>query len=716
MLSRIARVTGALVVTGTLAAAQSDSGKVTIVAHQEGHPLAGAVVQSDSVRAETDALGVATLQLPVGVRQLIVASIASRPETLHVAIRPQLDTTITVELLAQAALAPVVVTSTRIPRRLEDEPVRVEVLAGDDVGEKTQMRPGDLTVLLREISGVREQPTSPSLGAANIRIQGLPGRYTQLLSDGLPIYGGQFGGFDLLQIPPIDLRQAEVIKGAATALYGPTALGGIVNLVSRTPANEQELLLNQTSRAGTDGVGWLAKRVNDQWGYTVVGGMHRQDKVDVDGDGWADIPGYQRAELRPRVYWKGDGGRSVFATLGAMAENRTGGTLTGALAPDGQPFIEGINTARLDGGAVAVLPAGPSDTVTVRGAVTSLWQHHQLGQTIERDQRNSLFGEATLVLPRGRATWLLGAAFALDRYHAADVRGFDYTFTAPAVFAQSTWSLTERSALSASGRCDAHSRYGTICSPRLSLLVPLIPTLTARISAATGFFAPTPLTEETEVIGLSRVRPPTGLEAERARYGSLDVTEKRGPFEVNGTLFLSRIQNPVMLRDSSGVLELTNALGPTRTGGLEVFATYNGDPFTVTADYAYLRSTELSPETGSQVSTPLDPRHSAGLDVAWDSDETGTRAGVEVFYTGRQAVADDPYRTTTRPYATIGVLVSQGIGPFVVHLNGENLTGVRQTHYDRLLLPTPGAGGRWTTDEWAPLEGRLVNLGTSIAL
>ena len=101
----------------------------------------------------------------------------------------------------------------------------------------------------------------------------------------------------------------------------------------------------------------------------------------------------------------------------------------------------------------------------------------------------------------------------------------------------------------------------------------------------------------------------------------------------------------------------------------------------------------------------------AGLDVAWDNDETGTRVGVEAFYTGVQAIEQDPYRTISRPYTTLGVLISQQVGRALVFLNGENLTDVRQTRYDPLLLPTSGDGGRWTTDEWAPLEGRIVNLG-----
>src|SRR6266568_5146767 len=191
MLSRLSIYLGVLVVSATQADAQSDSGKVTVVVREGDRPVVEAVVRSGQMRARTDALGAAALWLSVGVRRVIVTSIGFRPETLQVAIRARFDITVTVQLLKQAqALTPVVVTATRITSRLEDEPVRVEVLAGEDIAEKTEMRPADLTVLLREISGVRVQPTSPALGAANIRIQGLPGRYTQLLSDGLPLYGG----------------------------------------------------------------------------------------------------------------------------------------------------------------------------------------------------------------------------------------------------------------------------------------------------------------------------------------------------------------------------------------------------------------------------------------------------------------------------------------------------------------------------------------------
>jgi iron complex outermembrane receptor protein len=348
------------------------------------------------------------------------------------------------------------------------------------------MRPADVTVLLSEISGVRAQPTVPAIGAANLRIQGLPGRYSELLSDGLPLYGGPVSGLGLLQIPPLDLRQAEVIKGAATALYGPSALGGVVNLVSRAPGNEDEILLNRTSRSGTDRVAWATRQLNDRWGYTLLAGVHRQQPVDVDGDGWADLPSVERAELRPRVYCNGARGRRAFATIGGMVEDRKGGTMAGAVAPNGQHFPEGVKTTRFDGGVVASFPVGERDTVTVRGAATGQWHRHEFGPTVEHHRHSTLFSELAVTLPRGQATWLVGAAFERDGLHASDISGFDYAFTTPSVFAQGTFSLAQHLSASSSGRCDAHSRYGTVCSPRVSILWRPAAAWAARLSAATG--------------------------------------------------------------------------------------------------------------------------------------------------------------------------------------------------------------------------------------
>src|SRR5262245_51850745 len=141
----------------------------------------------------------------------------------------------------------------RAPRtggRLEDRPLRVEVLEREEIEEKMLMTPGDIVMMLNEMGGMRVQTTSPSIGAASVRVQGMRGRYTRFLSDGLPLFGADVGGLGLLQIPPSDLGQVEVIKGVASALYGAGALGGVVDLISRRPAADpvREALVNRTSR------------------------------------------------------------------------------------------------------------------------------------------------------------------------------------------------------------------------------------------------------------------------------------------------------------------------------------------------------------------------------------------------------------------------------------------------------------------------------------
>ena len=158
----------------------------------------------------------------------------------------------------------IIVQATRSGRRVQDEPVRVEVLNREEIEEKILMRPGNIATILSETGGLRVQTTSPALGAANIRVQGMDGRYTQLLADGLPL-------------PPTDLGQVEVIKGAASALYGPSALGGVINLVSRRPGADPqgEVLLNATTRNGQDATAYLAAPLSGEWGASVTGGVHR---------------------------------------------------------------------------------------------------------------------------------------------------------------------------------------------------------------------------------------------------------------------------------------------------------------------------------------------------------------------------------------------------------------------------------------------------------
>ncbi|UUS13960.1 TonB-dependent receptor [Stenotrophomonas sp. CD2] len=491
----------------------------------------------------------------------------------------------------------VTVQSTRSGRRVSDEPIRVDVVSQEEIEEKQLMSPGNVSMLVAETAGVRVQNTSPGMGGSNIRIQGLRGRYTQLLADGLPLYGGQSSSIGLLQIPPTDLGSVEIIKGSASALYGPAALGGVVNLISRRPRDirETEVLLNATSRGGQDLTGYVAGPLDGHWGLSMVGGYHRQDRQDLDGDGWADMPGYERMTLRPRVFWESEDGARALLTAGATRENRQGGTLLGRVVADGQPFTLTQHTERYDAGAVVDLPMRESDRLQLRASAMTTRHRHRYGASPENDTHQTGFAELSYGSGFGNTNWLAGVAAQQDRFRSRQFQSFDYRYTVPAVFVQAEQTLHDDLILSGSARWDEHSAYGNHFSPRLSLLF-RPRDWTVRASLGKGFHAPTPFVEEIEAAGLSRLEPLQGLRAETATTGAIDVGYAQGAWEANLSLFASNIDHAIRLVDSTTMpgerVQLVNVQGMTRTRGSELLLRYRWQDVTVTGSYVYTDARE----------------------------------------------------------------------------------------------------------------------------
>jgi outer membrane receptor for ferrienterochelin and colicins len=563
-------------------------------------------------------------------------------------------------------------------------------------------------MMLNEMGGLRVQTTSPSLGAASVRIQGMRGRYTRFLADGFPLFGQQGGGLGLLQIPPMDLGQVEVIKGVSSALYGAGAMAGVVNLISRRPGSEpvHEILVNRSTLGATDTSLFLASQLSSRWSASLLGGGHWQERKDRNGDGWADLAGYTRGVARPRFFWDGGGGRTAFLTTGITYENREGGTLPGfGLPATGAPYIEALYSRRYDFAGSFQFLVQNKYVVTARVAASSQTHDHRFGEVRERDRHDMLFGEWTIRGTAGRHTWVGGVAAERDAYRPRDVPRFGYTYTTPGVFIQDDIVAAPWLSVSASARADFQNQYGTFLSPRLSALARW-KGWTSRLSAGQGFFAPTPLTEETEAAGLTRLSIPVPLISERGRSTSLDVSRTLGPVSYTATLFASSVSHPIYV-DRSERYQLINLPGPARNVGVELLGTWRKAPFSATASYTYVRSTE--PEFGKRVETPLTPRQSFGLVGMWEKDVW--RLGVECYYTGPQRLEENPYRSNSEPYVIVGFLGERKFKRFRLFINAENLADVRQTGWNPLLRPSRGVDGRWTVDAWAPLDGRVFNGG-----
>lgn len=672
--------------------------------------MQGAKVSVNGVVALTDAAGVVIAAAEPGPVEVTVMKDGFLPATASLTAGETGE--LKVELELKALEEEITVYATRTGARLEDSPIRVEVLNREEIEEKMMMTPGDIVMMLNEMGGLRVQSTSPGLGAASLRIQGMRGRYTRFLSDGLPLFGQQGGGLGLLQVPPTDLGQVEVIKGVSSALYGAGAMAGVVNLISRRPGTEpiHEFLFNRSTLGATDTSLFLAAHLTPHWSGSLLGSGDWQERRDVDGDGWADIAGYARGVVRPRFYWDNGKGGTALLTGGVTYENRAGGTMDGAVLPaTGAPYRESLNTRRYDAGGNVQFLIGGKYLVTARAAASSQQHDHGFGEITERDRHEMLLGEVSVRGTFLRNTWVAGVAEERESYKPLDVPRFAYQYSTPGVFLQDDFEVASWLSVSASARADFQSQYGTFLSPRLSALLRWKGWI-GRLSGGQGFFAPTPLTEETEAAGLSRLVIPKPLLAERGRSASFDLTRSYGPLTYNATLFASDVRNPIYVeRDTA--YTLTNLKDPAKNTGLELLATFRKtkgkSSFPVTASYTYVRSREVV--AGISADTPLTPRQSLGISGMWER-EVG-RIGLESYYTGTQRLEDNPYRSESKPYVLFGFFADRKVGPVRLFLNAENLGNVRQTRWDPLLRPTRGPDGRWTVDAWAPLDGRVINGG-----
>lgn len=474
------------------------------------------------------------------------------------------------------------VTALRLGRIVTESATRTEIINGEEIQEKALMRPGNISMLVAETGGVRVQNTSPALGSANIRLQSLYGRYTQLLSDGLPLYGGQTASIGLLQIPPTDLANVEIIKGAASSLYGGSALGGVINLISRTPSDEVEgeVLLNATSKNGQDITSYFSSPINDVISASLTAGLHNQEQQDLDSDGWLDMAAYQRATIRPRVYWESEDGANLYLTFGAMKEEREGGTVEGATVPNGNPFIQSQDSFRLDSGFIFDQPLGEVLNLNVRGSAMRQEHDHVNGLIQENDIHESYLLESSVSGYGDTSAWLVGVAYQSDRFDSGNFSEFNYNFQVPGLFSQVDYEATDKLSLSMSARADWHSEYGTQISPRISMLYSP-EHWTIRGSYGKGFFAPTPFIEDIEDAGLSSLAPFENIEEEQATTASIDISYLMDSIETSVTLFASDVENVTELElnapyitASDKQVRMVNSAGKSEIRGAELLLRY----------------------------------------------------------------------------------------------------------------------------------------------
>jgi len=220
----------------------------------------------------------------------------------------------------------ILVVGTRSNRSIAKIPTRVEVLT-EEIDEAATMDPSKIAHLLTHSTGIQVQQTSATSNTANVRIQGLDGRYTQILKDGFPLYGGFSGSLSIMQIPPLDLRQIEYIKGGASTLYGGGAISGLINIISKEPTSDETLFHVNGSHIGALDVNMFASRKYEKIGFTLLAQRNSHKVFDADNDGFSDLPELTKYNFNPKlVFYISDKNQlSIGGTF--TSETRQGGDL-----------------------------------------------------------------------------------------------------------------------------------------------------------------------------------------------------------------------------------------------------------------------------------------------------------------------------------------------------------------------------------------------------
>jgi iron complex outermembrane receptor protein len=607
-------------------------------------------------------------------------------------------------------------------RRASEDPMGVEVADRAAVEDQIDRSPGTITELLSRIDGVRIQQLSAGSAGVGIRLHGMPGRYTKMLQDGLPLFGATPEGLDPLLTSPLGLDRVEVIEGVTSAFYGPTSLGGSVNVISAPPTAPSQIVVNGSSREASDIALFQTHTFSPDLGATFEAGRHYGNPADLDGDGWTEVPGYKRITAQPRVWWSRSPTSNWFMTGGWTSENRRSGTFGNARLPDFNRFSDDNDTRRADGGTVGRIQLDTNSLLTVRAAITREWRTRWFSDTRERDRRNDLFGDISLTKSLGEHVVVGGVSLERDQFASIDTRGDSYRYTTPSFYAQETWTPEQVSwfAITGAAHLDLHSDFGDFVSPRVSAVAHPSQAWTIRASGGTGVYAPTPLTDETLAIGLNHLQR-FANKAEHATGYTLDVTHTSGSFELRATGYRTVIKNAIVMRNAPGDenFDLVNTDEQAYVQGVDVSARYQMHPLRWTLMYSFTNSMrpmiseiigqDFDVDTTLHRDIPVTPQHAVDLDIA-HVRENGHNIGVDFHFVGNQFLTDTSF-ATSKPYVTINAHIEKHIGPTIFFVRGMNLTNVRQDQFGAVLRAATGPGGQWTRDAWAPLEGFLLNAG-----
>lgn len=704
--------------------AQGQELKIKIVDEHSQEAIPGALVQlkGSEIACISDAMGFVTLEgLPLNKGTLAVSFLGYESQSIKFELPLPVDYLL-IELHEEhEELDEIMVVSTRSSRTIADIPTRIEVIAGEELDEKANMKPGDIRMILSESTGVMVQITSPTSANASIRIQGLDGRYTQLLKDGFPLYSGAASGLSLLQIPPLDLQQVELIKGSASTLYGGGAIAGLVNLISKRPKMEGEtsFLLNGTNAGGFDISAFHGKR-SEKWGTTLFGAFNSNQPYDPADIGLSAIPKFNRFTFNPKVFMYPNQQTEAELGINLNYEDRKGGNMQLLRGNESNPnaFFENNESFRINSQLEVNHRFSENRKIQFKNAINHFDRKLSSGDYVFHGRQQASFSEFNYRQDGETSDWVFGANLWTESFTEIDAfLDRSYSLQTMGLFAQNTWDLDSKWILESGLRTDYVPDFGWAVLPRIGLLWKINPAFSSRIGGGLGYKAPTIFTEETERLQFRNVLPidPATNVLERSYGLNWDINYRTGLFDdqlflsINHLFFYTYLDRPLLLSEPvDEFYSLENINGFADTKGMETNIKWEWKDFKWFMGYTFTDANISN--NGQRGVYPLNPKHRINSVLFYEVHES-VKIGWETYYFSKQVLSDG---SIGQEYLIMGFMAEKIWENFSLYINFENFLDARQTRFDSIF--TGSIDNPAFREIYAPLDGFVINGGVKIRL
>ena len=584
------------------------------------------------------------------------------------------------------------------------------------------MQPGNIKMLLTESTGIQTQQTSQVSGSASIRIQGLDGKYTQLLQDGFPLYSGFASGLSILQIPPLNLKRVEVIKGSTSTLYGGGAIAGLINLITKEPTAKRELsaLVNANQSAALDISTFYAEKYK-KTGLTIYAAGNFQKIYDNNKDGFSDIPEFNRYTINPKFFYYPNDKTTLSIGLSAGFEKRIGGDIK-AINNSADPahiFYERNSSNRYSSQTKYDKTFLNKAVLTIKNSIG------YFNRKIERPtygfegQQVATFSEANYLIPNEKAEWNIGLNYITDNFKQVNtsVNKLDYYNAAFGIFAQNNLTVSKKIAVESGLRIDIANRSKIFALPRLSLLYKINSKLTSRIGGGLGYKLPTIFSEDAEEKAFQNILPLdfTKINPEKSYGLNADLNYKTSLFDkvfisINQMFFYTIIQKPLILNQISSTrnFEFINANGNIETKGFETNAKLRYKDISCYIGYTYIDAKRNF--NNSTYTNPLTSKHRINANLMYEWEER-LRIAYEVFYVGQQYLSSGE---RVRDYWVMGVSGEYKFKHISLFLNLENFLDTRQSRWEPMY--SGNIQNPQFREVYTPTDGIIFNGGFKLNL